>query len=216
MPQWNETLYELGLFIACVAAIVIYELAQRGRHGESDSPNLRGWQARVRTQWVETLMKPGRQEILAVQTLRNSVMAASFMASISGLALPGVFTMSTDLNRQALEWHRAFGLPFAGGLQPLKMMVLVTVFFSAFVLFVQAIRLFNHVGYMIVLPLESPQSVPSHEVARYLNLAGGSFSHGVRVFFSCLPVAAWLIDVHLLVVATVILLLIYRQFDRRP
>lgn len=216
MLQWNETLYELGWFAVCVIAVIAYERVQRGRHGDSDSPNLRGWQARIRTQWVETLMKPGRQEILAVQTLRNSVMASSFMASISGLAIPGVFTMSTDLNRQALEWHRVFGLPFAAGLQPLKMMILVAVFFSAFVLFVQAIRLFNHVGYMIVLPLESPQSVPPHEVARYLNLAGGSFSHGVRLFFACLPVTAWLVDVHLLVLTTIILLLLYRQFDRRP
>jgi uncharacterized membrane protein len=216
MPQWNETWYELGWLAACVIAVIVYEWVQRGRHGDSDSPNLRGWQARIRTQWVEALMKPGRQEILAVQTLRNSVMASSFMASISGLAIPGVFTMSTDLNRQALEWHQVFGLPFAPGLHPLKMMILVAVFFAAFALFVQAIRLYNHVGYMIVLPLESPQSVPPSEVARYLNLAGGSFSHGVRVFFACLPAAAWLVDVHLLVIATIFLLFLYRQFDLRP
>ena len=47
-------------------------------------------------------------------------------------------------------------------------------------------------------------------------LAGGSFTYGVRLFFACLPAAAWLVDVHLLALATVILLLLYRQFDRRP
>ena len=99
MPQWNATWYELGWFAACVLAVIVYECVQRGRHADSDSPNLRGWQARVRTQWVATLMKPGRQEILAVQTLRNSVMASSFMASLAGLAIPGVFTMGTDVNR---------------------------------------------------------------------------------------------------------------------
>jgi uncharacterized membrane protein len=216
MSQWNATWYELGWLAICLIAVIVYERVQRGRHADSDNPNLRGWGARVRTQWVAMLMKPGRQEILAVQTLRNSVMAASFMASLAGLAIPGVFTMSADVNRQALEWHRELGLPFAAGLQPLKMMILVAVFFSAFVLFVQAIRLFNHVGYMIVLPIDSPQSVPPDEVARYLNLAGGSFSHGVRRFFACLPVTAWLVDVHLLVLTTIILLLLYRQFDRRP
>ena len=216
MQQWNATLYELGWFAACVIAVIVYEWLQRGRHADSDSPNLRGWQARVRTQWVAALMLPGRQEILAVQTLRNSVMASSFMASIAGLAVPGVFTMSPEVNRQALDWHRDFGLPFAAGLQPLKTMVLVAVFFAAFVFFVQAIRLFNHVGYMIVLPQDAPQAVPPAEVARYLNLAGGSFTHGVRLFFACLPAAAWLVDVHLLALATVILLLLYRQFDRRP
>ena len=216
MSQWNEMWYELGWFAACAIAVIVYERLQIGRHADSDSPNIRGWGARVRSQWVAALMKPGRQEILAVQTLRNSVMAASFMASLAGLAIPGVFTMSADVNRQALEWHRAFGLPFAAALQPLKMMILVAVFFFAFVLFVQAIRLFNHVGYMIVLPLDSPQSVSPDEVARYLNLAGGSFSNGVRLFFACLPAAAWLVDVHLLAVTTVILLLLYRRFDRRP
>ena len=216
MQQLNATLYELGWFAACVVAVVAYEWVQRGRHADSDSPNLRGWQARVRVQWVAALMQHGRQEIVAVQTLRNSVMASSFMASIAGLAIPGVFTMSSEVNRQALDWHRDFGLPFAAGLQPLKMMLLVAVFFAAFVFFVQAIRLFNHVGYMIVLPQDAPQAVPPAEVARYLNLAGGSFTYGVRLFFACLPVAAWLVDVHLLVLATAILLLLYRQFDRRP
>ena len=67
-----------------------------------------------------------------------------------------------------------------------------------------------------VLPLDSPQSVPPDKVARYLNLAGGSFSHGVRRFFACLPVAAWLVDVHLLAIATVFLLFLYRRYDRRP
>lgn len=216
MPQWNATWYELGWFAACVIAVIVYEIRERGRHADSDSPSLRGWQARVRAQWVATLMHSGRHEILAVQTLRNSVMATSFMASLAGLAIPGVFTMSADVNRQATEWHGAIGLSFAASLHPLKMMVLVAIFFSAFVLFVQAIRLYNHVGYMMVLPADTPQSVAPAEVARFLNLAGGSFTHGVRVFFACLPAAAWLVDVHLLVLATVILLLLYRQFDRRP
>ena len=216
MLQWNATWYELGWFAISVIAVIIYELRERGRHADSDSPSLRGWQARVRAQWVATLMQSGRQEILAVQTLRNSVMATSFMASLAGLAIPGVFTMSSDVNRQALEWHRAIGLPFAASLQPLKMMVLVVIFFAAFVLFVQAIRLFNHVGYMIVLPADAPQAVAPAEVARYLNLAGGSFTHGVRVFLTCLPATAWLVDVHLLALAMVVLLLLYRQFDRRP
>jgi len=216
MPPWIETWYEIGWFAACVIIAIAYEWVQRGRHADSESPNLRGWQSRVRTQWVRTLMASSRNEILGVQTLRNSVMAASFLASLSGLAIPGVFTMSADLNRQALDWHRAIGAPFAAHLQPVKMMVLVAVFFGAFALFVQAIRLFNHVGYMIALPHEGPNSVPADEVARYLNLAGSSFSMGVRVFFACLPAAAWLVDVHMMVLATGVLMLMYRQFDRRP
>ena len=52
MQQLNATLYELGWFAACVVAVVAYEWVQRGRHADSDSPNLRGWQARVRVQWV--------------------------------------------------------------------------------------------------------------------------------------------------------------------
>ncbi|MEO8134337.1 MAG: DUF599 domain-containing protein [Betaproteobacteria bacterium] len=216
LPHSGDIWYELGWVGASAIAVAVYEWIQRGRHADSDSPNLRGWQARVRTQWVASLMQAGKQEILGVQTLRNSVMAASFMASLAGLAIPGALTLSADVSRLAIEWHRALELPFAASLQPAKSVLLVAIFFSAFVMFVQAIRLFNHVGYMIALPADAALYVAPAEVARYLNRAGGSFSAGVRLFFACLPAAAWLIDVHLLAVCTVILLLLYRQFDRRP
>jgi uncharacterized membrane protein len=215
--HWGDTLYETLWVLASAIAVVIYEYRQRGtRADEDETPNLRGWQARVRAQWVVTLMKAGRQEILAVQTLRNSVMAASFMASLAGLAIPGALTLSAEVGRLAVDWHRALDLPFAAALQPVKTMLLVAIFFMAFVLFVQAIRLFNHVGYMIALPLDAAFAVTTDEVARFLNRAGGSFTSGVRVFFACLPAAAWLVDVHLLVASTLVLLLVYRQFDRRP
>ncbi|MEO7762378.1 MAG: DUF599 domain-containing protein [Casimicrobiaceae bacterium] len=214
--HWGDTLYELAWLLASAIAVVVYERAQRGKAtDEEHMPNLRGWQARVRAQWVTTLMRTGKQEILGVQTLRNSVMAASFMASLSGLAIPGALTLSADVSRLAIEWHRELGLPFAASLQPVKSVLLLAIFFAAFVMFVQAIRLYNHVGYMIALPLDAPFAVQPDEVARYLNRAGRSFTNGIRIFFACLPAAAWLIDVHLLAASTVILLLILRDFDKR-
>ena len=39
----------------------------------------------ARARWVQTVMASGKMDVLAVQTLRNSVMAASFMASSRAL-----------------------------------------------------------------------------------------------------------------------------------
>ena len=48
----------------------------------------------VRRAWVESIMKDDSKPILAVQTLRNSTMAATFLASTSVLLIIGVLTLS--------------------------------------------------------------------------------------------------------------------------
>src|SRR5215831_18470196 len=64
----------------------------------------------ARERWVETVMASGRMDILAVQTLRNSVMAASFMASTAILLIIGVLTLS-GAERSGELWHSlSFGM----------------------------------------------------------------------------------------------------------
>lgn len=52
-----------------------------------------GLNALARVRWVEAVMQDGRKDVLAVQTLRNSMMAASIMASTAILLVIGALNL---------------------------------------------------------------------------------------------------------------------------
>ncbi len=71
----------IALLVNWLLILIYYlYLSQRVRR-EPDS-SVYALNAKVRERWVDMVMNKGNMEILAVQTLRNSVMAANFMASL--------------------------------------------------------------------------------------------------------------------------------------
>ena len=169
--------------------------------------------ARMRARWVEKTMSDAGSGILAVQTLRNSVMAASFMASTSALLMMG--TLSFTSNFESLAMAFAPAAVHSPAWDAIKLAALVVTFFVAFYQFAMSVRFFNHVGYMINVRGEDA----GHGVARvvaFLNRAGAHYTRGVRVFFGCLPLALWLIGPIGLVAGTFGLLVAYGFLDHGP
>src|SRR5262245_43872757 len=113
-------------------AYLRWQVSQRNPHYTVHAVNT---VARVR--WVETVMASGRMDVLAVQTLRNSVMAASFMASTAILLIIGVLTLS-GAERSGELWHSLnFGTTDLR-LTTLKLLLLLVDFFFAFFCFLLA------------------------------------------------------------------------------
>lgn len=172
----------------------------------------------ARTAWVETIMHDGRKDILAVQTLRNSTMAATFLASTSVLLIIGVLTLSEQGGRLEATWH---ALNMVGAKHPelwmAKLICLLLDLFVAFFSFSMSIRVFNHVGYMINVPLglNHKMITPAH-VATHLNRAGGFYSIGMRAYYFLVPLVFWLFGPHFMLVSTVGLLLVLYRIDRAP
>ena len=81
--------------------------------------------AEARRLWVESVMSE-RRDILAVQTLRNSTMAASFLASTAVLLIMGALSMSGHGNDVA---HVLHSLNLTGAVDPslwmIKLLILV-------------------------------------------------------------------------------------------
>ena len=59
--------------------------------------------AMARNAWVQSIMEDGR-DILAIQTLRNSTMAATLMASTAVLLIVGVLTLSGQGDKLQITW----------------------------------------------------------------------------------------------------------------
>lgn len=216
----KEITLELVLFgISCLILLGYHFFVWRParRDPERSAPALHD---RVRLAWVRNVMQATSKDILAVQTLRNSVMAASFMASTVALAITGTLTLSSEADKLAVTFHRMHGLATASALLPLKVFLLMGVLFASFLYFSLAIRLFNHTGYLVTLPMHEETAGPAQAnvspemVGGYLNRAGRYYGSGLRCFYLSLPLVAWLFDVYFMLVATLALLILRRELDR--
>ena len=212
---------KLNLVVALLtgaAVILIYHfiIDRRERlHPGSGTPALN---ALARTRWVVHVMSDGRKDVLAVQTLRNSVMASSMMASTAILLVIGTLNLGSDGARfeqmVSLVTGRA-GTTKASD-HALILLLLLADFFVAFFMFSMAVRFYNHVGYMINLPGSEHGTFPAARVAAYLNRAGRLYSLGTRAFYMCVPLVFGLFGPVYVVVASVGLVAALNMIDRPP
>jgi len=174
--------------------------------------------AKIRVRWVEKIMRSRNMEILAIQTLRNSVMAASFMASTAILLIIGALNISEKIGQWAIHWHPyGMALPFSTELWQIKLICLLLDFFIAFYCFSMAIRFFNHVGYMINLQSESSfEESLQKQTCAFLNRAGNYYSFSTRMFFFSLPIILWFFGPYFLLLGTFTLIAVLTMLDKVP
>lgn len=209
-------IYDLAGFTASALLIVVYHLFLIRKVKKDPAYTVQAINQTARTAWVESIMR-GKRDILAVQTLRNSTMAATFLASTSVLMIIGILTLSEG-GKMEKTWH---ALNIAGATYPelwlVKLICLLLVMFVAFFSFSMSIRVYNHVGYLINVPLELDHKMisPAH-VATHLNRAGKFYSIGMRAYYFSVPLVFWLFGPHFMFMATVGLLMVLYRIDRAP
>ena len=173
---------------------------------------------KARSLWVADVMSNPGKEILAVQTLRNFVLAATYNGTASVLLILGTLTLSGQSESLSRTWHV---LNISGSQEAewwiVKVLCLLTVLLVAFFSFATVIRLLNHVVFMINLPSADAQGMLSPEnIAQRLNRAGVFYRIGMRAFFFTVPLAFWLFGPIFLVVATMGLVFVLYHLDRNP
>ncbi len=209
---------DLASFLVCVLLIIAYHVFLRHKIKDDPTYTVQAINRIARTAWVETIMGADKHAVLAVQTLRNSTMAATFLASTSVLMIIGVLTLSGQGGNLEATWHV---LNTLGEVNPVlwmvKLLCLMLDLFVAFFSFSMAIRVFNHVGYMINVPLvlNHKMITPAH-VATHLNRAGSFYSLGMRAYYFLVPLVFWLFGPHFMLAATIGLLIVLYRIDRAP
>lgn len=200
---------------ACVAGSVVvvalYEAWFR-RHARRHPLGIaRTAHARIRALWVRSLMREPGQELLAVQTIRNSVMSASVTASTAVLALMGALTLlGSRLPREVV-------LQAAPSPRAVLVAVLVMIIFATFVWSAMAVRFFNHAGYLMGTRADGGDRQALVELAvSYVVRAGNYYSQGMRSLLWLMPVVVGLVSPWLMPGAALLLLAVLRWFDRGP
>jgi len=216
--SWDSFNFDLISFLVSLLMLLAYSLYLKQKTKKNPAYTVQAVNVIARTAWVESIMQGSGKEILAVQTLRNSTMAATFLASTAVLLIIGVLTLSGQGDKLEGTWHalNAMGAKHAG-LWLTKLLLILLDLFVAFFSFAMAIRVFNHVGYLINVPLSLNFKMicPKH-VAVHLNRAGKYYSIGMRAYYTVVPLVFWLFGPHFMLLATIMLVWVLYKLDRAP
>ncbi len=140
----------------------------------------------ARRQWVSHLLRGPGMEILAVQTLRNSIMASTIMASTSALGLMGLLS---------LGHLRTLPAPEALATANIRLALPVLMLAVCLVLFSQAVRLYHRCGFLMALTGDAGRELGAGARA-VAELEGASrlYRHGWRTFYLAMAAGAWLVS----------------------
>jgi uncharacterized membrane protein len=205
---------EFGISPAALLLLLLYHFYLYRKMRSDPLSTSQGLSRRTRALWVQSIMQGGK-DILAVQTLRNWTMAATFLASTAILIGLGIFNLAVTADKQGelslLLGHLGSDHP---GLWLAKLILLGTDFLFTFFNFTLAVRYYNHTGFMINLPVDATTEISIEDVADILNRGGNHYTLGMRGYYLSIPLALWLFGPLWLLAGTLLLVAVLYRLDR--
>jgi hypothetical protein len=168
--------------------------------------------ARMRSEWAALLSDRPGFEIVAVQTLRNSLMSATISASTAALGLMGTITLAGGTMLESMSQLRGeAGLQLRTVLEVLLMLSL----FASYVCSAMAMRYYNHAGFVMSMPAQSePRRALDPLAQYYVERAGLLYSWGLRFFLMIAPLIAGIVNPLAMPLMTAGLVFVLWVFDR--
>jgi uncharacterized membrane protein len=207
---------DLSVFVLCGGMVVAYQVRLRRHIRKKPNVTVQGMNAQARAAWVNRVMT-GERDILAVQTFRNSTMAATLLASTAVILILAILNMlsAADKISSALHQINTWGSR-EPGMWIFKLMLLVVDFFVAFFAFSLAVRGYHHAGYLINVPMEGDHGVTPDRVVKVLDRASQYYSVGMRTYYLSVPLTLWLFGPAWMLTATLALLAVLNHLDHLP
>jgi len=209
---------DLAAFALCALVLGGYQWWVVRRSRRSPALTVQGMNTLARAAWVERVMTEDR-DVMAVQTLRNSTMAATLMASTAVILILGILNMLANADKIGPTLH---ALNPAGAHEPgiwvFKLMLILVDFFVAFFSFSLAVRGYNHAGFLINVPTDrgDTHGVTPAKVALHLNRAAAYYSIGMRTYYFSVPLVLWLFGPLWMLLAAIGLLAVLYHLDHLP
>lgn len=196
---------------ATVATLVLYEAAVLLTQQRKPERVARSAHASLREEWFAAVSSQPGSEILAVQTLRNSLMSATMTASTAMLGLIGTVTLA------APSLHASFGgLAMLPSVTPRLVLelLLLALLFASLVCSAMAVRYYNHVGFISGMPVESEARQRWAQAGTiYVRRAGVLYSWGLRHLILVAPILACLLHPFAGPIAAVLVVVVLGRFD---
>jgi uncharacterized membrane protein len=210
---------DIATLLACMGLIALYQYRLARRIHRNPALTVQGMNIQARAAWVKRVVADNRNlNTMAVQTLRNSTMAATLMASTAVLLIFGILNLmaSADKIGALLRGINTWG-SHEPGMWIFKLMILIVDFFVAFFSFSLAVRGYHHAGYLVnVAPVKGTHGVTVPKVTHVLNRASSYYSIGMRAYYFSVPLVLWLFGPLWMLVTTLVLLAILNHLDHLP
>jgi uncharacterized membrane protein len=197
--------------VATIAVIVLYEMLLLVLQRRRPERLARSAHARLREDWFLAVSTQKGSEVLAVQTIRNSLMSATVLASTAALALMGTVTLAAP-SLHTLEATTAFRT-----ISPRLVLeiVLLSLLFASLVSTLMAVRFYNHAGFVGGMPVESEARKRwGHAAVTYLRKAGVLYGIGLRQLVLVVPVVAAILSPAIGPFAGIVVISVLFTFDR--
>nr|XP_043608680.1 uncharacterized protein LOC122580474 [Erigeron canadensis] len=186
-----------------------------------------GMNAINRRFWVTSMMEDTQKTgVLAVQTLRNNIMASTLLASTAIMLSSLIAVLMTggatghNTNTTSTD-HHWIGLTFGEGTKlrlTIKFFSILVCFLVSFLMNVQSIRYYSHASMLINVPYKKITNFTSHRlsaeyVASTVNLGSYFWSLGLRAFYFSFPLFLWLFGAIPMFVCTILLVFMLYFLD---
>jgi len=204
--------WDWAAFAASALVFAAYEVRALWIGSRYPERIARSAHARMRVSWVTALSKQPGFEIVAVQALRNALMSATIAASTAALSLMGTITLAAPRLGDGFALSSMFEkLSSRALLEALLMLAL----FASYVCSAMAMRYFNHAGFVMSMPVASPERQSLNGMAgEYVERAGLLYSWGLRFFLMVAPLVAGIVSPLAMLPMTLVLVSVLWFFDR--
>ncbi|XP_042392116.1 uncharacterized protein LOC121983227 [Zingiber officinale] len=211
--EWRKGYLDLVLVPLGLLLPLVYHLWLWYRVRSKPLHTIIGINSVGRRLWVEAVMKDNdKKNILAVQTIRNTIMGSTLMATTSillssGLAavLSSTYSVKRPLYDSVFGAHGEF-------MVALKYVSLLVVFVFAFLCHSLSIRFVNQANFLINVPL-SDSLVTVAYVADLLEKGFALNTVGNRLFYAALPLLLWIFGPLPVVFSSLTMVLILYNLD---
>ena len=161
----------------------------------------------IRQAWVRRILAGPGAEILAVQTVRNSIMASSLMATTTTLALMGALTIGHAQVGALGQLASPEGVESLLHTTEVRLFLPIALLAACVVFFSGAVRLYHRTSYSLGLSKGSSEMHAAAEAAAIMELtrAARLYRNGWRAFYGSIATGAWLVSGWMMLVTTLII-----------
>lgn len=199
-----------GLSAALLAA---YHIALFIRIKRSPEKTAFGQHRIARGLWIKHFAR-SKNEILVVQTLRNWLMSATFLATTSifvALGLLGIISTADKITGLSQELT-ALGETDTN-LILFKFTLILFLFMVAFFSFTLSIRFINHASFVTNIPVEETEDLPFLNKHNDMKRASVFYFLGLRCLYISVPLVMWILGPIWLLISSVLLIAVLFPLD---
>jgi uncharacterized membrane protein len=207
--HWTEIAFGAATFVT-LTAYHLYWLYQVRR---APFQTYMGVTKYLRRVWVESIIAEKR-DILSVQTLRNWIMASSFLASTSiilGLGILSFLFKPEHFSEIPFDLIQVFSRMRT--LFMVKLMLLMVHFFFAFFSFTLSIRYMNQINFMINVPIGCDPMLTPDLIAHTLDMGMMHYTMGMRALYLSVVATLWLFGPVWMFLGSLVLVMVLYKLD---